>query len=132
MLKLNDKFGGIKFMAHENNKMHHEPTRYTINQQTMKTTLLYLSMLNLSLKCDLQGPFRTSDEVWQQRHKPLKPTLRVATSYEAAEDSRWVQTTDIICHYWRLHLTECKPNFELSSLPFAISIPVHDNTSEFQ
>ena len=62
----------------------------------MKTTILYLSMLNLSLKCDLQGPFRTSDEVWQQRHKPLKPTLRVATSYEAAEDSRWVQTTDIV------------------------------------
>ena len=28
-----------------------------------------------------------------------------------------------------LHLTEPNPNFELSSLPFAISVPVHDDTS---
>ena len=31
MLELNVLLGGIKLMAHENNKMHHEPTRYTIN-----------------------------------------------------------------------------------------------------
>ena len=63
-------------------------SKYGINDQAKKTTLSYLSLLNLSLKCDLQGPFHTSDEVWQQRHKPLKPTLRVATSYVSSEESR--------------------------------------------
>ena len=28
--------------------------------------------------------------------------------------------------------TECKPNFELSYLPFAIRVPVHDYTGKFQ
>lgn len=27
---------------------------------------------------------------------------------------------------------ECKPNFELSYLPFAISVPVYDDTGKFQ
>ena len=31
-----------------------------------------------------------------------------------------------------LVLTECKPNFELSSFPFVISVPVLDNTGKFQ
>ena len=31
-----------------------------------------------------------------------------------------------------LSSTECKPNYELSSLPFAISVPVHDDTNKFQ
>ena len=30
------------------------------------------------------------------------------------------------------YLTECKPNFELSSFPFAISVPMHNDTGEFQ
>jgi len=28
--------------------------------------------------------------------------------------------------------TECKPNFELSYLPFAITVPVRDDTGKFQ
>ena len=31
-----------------------------------------------------------------------------------------------------LHSTECKPNYELSSQPFAISVPVHYDSSNFQ
>jgi len=31
-----------------------------------------------------------------------------------------------------LRSTEHKPNFELSSFPCAISIPVHDDTGKFQ
>ena len=31
-----------------------------------------------------------------------------------------------------LGLTECKPNFELSSFPFAISVPVYNDAGKFQ
>lgn len=36
----------------------------------------------------IQGPFRSPGEVVKQRHKPLNPTLRVATSYTSVEDAR--------------------------------------------
>ncbi|XP_028856319.1 spermatogenesis-associated protein 17 [Denticeps clupeoides] len=35
-----------------------------------------------------QGPFRQPLEVWQQRYRPLEPTLRVATSITALEEAR--------------------------------------------
>ncbi|KAM7436053.1 spermatogenesis-associated protein 17 [Porites harrisoni] len=47
-----------------------------------------LPPISMSTAQKMQGPFRTPDEVWQQRHKPLNPTLRVATSYFSAEDAR--------------------------------------------
>jgi hypothetical protein len=39
-------------------------------------------------KVKVQGPFRQPPEVWRQRHKPLSPTLRVATSYNSVEMAR--------------------------------------------
>ena len=39
-------------------------------------------------KVKVQGPFRQLEEVWRQRHKPLSPTLRVATSYNSVEMAR--------------------------------------------
>ncbi|XP_031552910.1 spermatogenesis-associated protein 17-like [Actinia tenebrosa] len=36
----------------------------------------------------VQGPFRNPNEVWKQRHKSLNPSLRVATSYDSAEQTR--------------------------------------------
>ncbi|CAD5116643.1 DgyrCDS5514 [Dimorphilus gyrociliatus] len=35
-----------------------------------------------------QGPFRDPHEVWRQRLKPLKPSLRVQTSYTSVEEAR--------------------------------------------
>ncbi|XP_009993101.1 PREDICTED: spermatogenesis-associated protein 17 [Chaetura pelagica] len=35
-----------------------------------------------------QGPFRDPAEVFQQRHKPLEPTLRVAASINSLEEAR--------------------------------------------
>ncbi len=39
-------------------------------------------------KVKVQGPFRQPEEVWRQRHKPLSPTLKVATSYNSVEMAR--------------------------------------------
>ncbi|KAK3717529.1 hypothetical protein QZH41_013784 [Actinostola sp. cb2023] len=36
----------------------------------------------------IQGPFRTPNEVREQRHKSLNPSLRVATSYDSADQTR--------------------------------------------
>lgn len=35
-----------------------------------------------------QGPFRDTVEVWQQRYKPLEPSVRVATSITSEEEAR--------------------------------------------
>ncbi|XP_071996215.1 spermatogenesis-associated protein 17 isoform X2 [Engystomops pustulosus] len=35
-----------------------------------------------------QGPFRDPAEVFQQRYRPLEPTLRVATSFNSLEEAR--------------------------------------------
>lgn len=60
----------------------------TMRNLSKESKTVPLPPISMTTTAQVQGPFRTSDEVWQQRHKPLKPTLRVATSYEAAEDSR--------------------------------------------
>ena len=44
--------------------------------------------LYTTLTFQLQGPFRTPDEVIKQRYKQLQPTLRVATSYTSVEEAR--------------------------------------------
>lgn len=36
----------------------------------------------------VQGPFKEPEKVWRQRIKPLEPTLRVATRYNAVEIAR--------------------------------------------
>ena len=38
--------------------------------------------------CYLQGPFRASSDVMQQRHKPLQPTLHVETDYDCVDKTR--------------------------------------------
>ena len=40
-------------------------------------------------KSKVQGPFRQPEDVWRQKHKPLSPTLRVATSYNSVEMARY-------------------------------------------
>jgi len=35
-----------------------------------------------------QGPFRSPDQVFSQRHKPLNPSLRVATNFRSVEEAR--------------------------------------------
>lgn len=37
----------------------------------------------------IQGPFRDLGTVWRQRHKPLNPTLRVATEYNSEDIARY-------------------------------------------
>lgn len=39
-------------------------------------------------KPKVQGPFRTPEEVWKQRKRPLSPSLRVSTEYESKEIAR--------------------------------------------
>lgn len=39
-------------------------------------------------KPKVQGPFRTPEDVWKQRHKPLNPTLSVSTPYNSEEIAR--------------------------------------------
>lgn len=53
-----------------------------------------LPPISMKTSGQVQGPFRTPDEVWQQRHKPLKPSLRVATSYVSAENARTEMKAD--------------------------------------
>ena len=60
----------------------------------------------------VQGPFRTPDDVWQQRHKPLNPSLKVATSYFSAEDARWVTFFKGTC----MHFNPLSPNIKMHFL----------------
>ncbi|KAL9959002.1 hypothetical protein ACROYT_G036083 [Oculina patagonica] len=63
-----------------------------------------LPPISMKSTAKVQGPFRTPDEVWQQRHKPLNPSLRVATSYVSAEDAR----ADMKANEWVTRLIDDK------------------------
>lgn len=63
-----------------------------------------LPPISMKTAAKVQGPFRTPDEVWQQRHKPLNPSLRVATSYVSAEDAR----ADMKANEWVTRLIDDK------------------------
>ena len=45
----------------------------------------------------IQGPFCDPGTVWRQRHKPLNPTLRVATSYNSEDIARYKCTCIYDC-----------------------------------
>ncbi|CAM4722302.1 unnamed protein product [Leuciscus chuanchicus] len=61
-----------------------ERERITLEEQRKTIQAQRLHFL-LSTK---QGPFRPALEVQQQRHRPLEPSLRVATSITALEEAR--------------------------------------------
>jgi len=41
-----------------------------------------------------QGPFRAPDQVWEQRYRPLSPTLRMATAFDAHIEERKKESND--------------------------------------
>lgn len=71
---------------------------------TRESKSVPLPPISMKSTAKVQGPFRTPDDVWQQRHKPLNPTLRVATSYLSADDAR----ADMKANEWVTRLIDDK------------------------
>lgn len=76
----------------------------SVKMVTRESKTVPLPPISMKSTAKVQGPFRTPNEVWQQRHKPLNPTLRVATSYLSAEDAR----TDMKADEWVTRLIDDK------------------------
>jgi hypothetical protein len=101
-LPFEKKMKSLKFYLPSSHKSHTTKHRTMSCDHHMTTATTTLPPLNLPNR--IQGPFCDPSVVWRQRHKPLNPTLRVATQYNSEDIAR----AELRAREWRERVVEDK------------------------